>query len=319
VLKNKIKMNQKLIYIVFFASVGSYAQNDSLQDSYFKSYNDKITASIYYLDTSNNFQIGFDSEGQKKYVDLNPNRREQLGVSLSYQFVDISFGYAPKFFSENKDNTDSKLFSFNTRFYYKKWMQSFTFINQKGFYASDEGFSVDFPRMRSTKIGGTTSYIFNDKFSYKTLVNQNEWQTKSSGSFIPSFSFYYTNLNLNNEPNSSNGDIYVFSIAPSYFYNFVISDRVLIGPGIAFGMGINDIDGDVSVLYQLDSNLKLAYNTDRFFAFASLNTLNFIQNDSADARLNDNISTVKFSIGYRFDPPNKVKEVYEKVNQKTGL
>lgn len=313
-------MDLKLIYISFFTSVfGCFAQKDSLQNPYFKSYDDKVTTSIYYLDTSNNFQIGFDSEGQKKYLDLNPNRKEQLGVSISYKFVDISFGFAPKFFDVNKDNSDSKLVSFNTRFYYKKWMQSFTFINQKGFYASEENISVDFPRMRTTKIGGTTSYIFNDKFSYKTLVNQNEWQTKSSGSFIPTFSFYYTNLNLNNEPNSSNGDIYVFSLAPSYFYNFVINDRILIGAGIAFGAGINDIDGDTSALYELDLNLKLAYNRDRFFAFASLNTLNFIQNDTAAERLNDNISTVKFSIGYRFDPPNKVKEIYEKVNEKTGL
>lgn len=313
-------MDLKLIYIAFFAGVfGCCAQKDSLQNPYFKSYDDKVTASLYYLDTSNNFQIGFDSQGEKKYIDLIPNRQEQLGASLSYKFVDLSFGFAPKFFAVNKDNSDSKLFSFNTRFYYKKWMQSFTFINQKGFYATEDKVSVDFPRMRTTKIGGTTSYIFNDKFSYKTLVSQNEWQTKSSGSFIPSFSFYYTNLNLNNEPNSSNGDIYVFSLAPSYFYNFVINDSILIGAGIAFGAGINDIDGDTSALYELDLNLKLAYNRDRFFAFASLNTLNFIQNDTAAERLNDNISTLKFSIGYRFDPPGKVKEVYEKINQKTGL
>ncbi|WP_029271245.1 DUF4421 family protein [Flavobacterium sp. KJJ] len=313
-------MDLKLIYIVFFASVfGCFAQKDSLQNPYFKSYDDKVTVSSYYLDTSNNFQIGFTTNGQKNYIDLIPNRQEQLGLSLGYKFVDISFGFSPKFFDVNKDNSDSKLFSFNTRFYHKKWMQSFTFINQKGFYASEESVQVPFPRMRTTKIGGTTSYVFNDNFSYKTLVNQNEWQTKSSGSFIPNFSFYYTNLNLNNEPNSSNGDFYVFSLAPSYFYNFVISDRILIGTGIAFGAGINDIDGDVSALYQLDLNLKLAYNTDRFFAFASLNTINFIQKESAKDRLNDNISTVKLSIGYRFDPPNKVKEVYEKVNEKTGL
>ncbi|MBF4506216.1 DUF4421 family protein [Flavobacterium sp. JLP] len=313
-------MDLKLIYIVFFANAfGCFAQKDSLQNPYFKSYDDKVTVSSYYLDTSNNFQIGFTTNGQKNYIDLIPNRQEQLGLSLGYKFVDISFGFSPKFFDVNKDNSDSKLFSFNTRFYHKKWMQSFTFINQKGFYASEESVQVPFPRMRTTKIGGTTSYVFNDNFSYKTLVNQNEWQTKSSGSFIPNFSFYYTNLNLNNEPNSSNGDFYVFSLAPSYFYNFVISDRILIGTGIAFGAGINDIDGDVSALYQLDLNLKLAYNTDRFFAFASLNTINFIQKESAKDRLNDNISTVKLSIGYRFDPPNKVKEVYEKVNEKTGL
>ncbi|MFH6956171.1 DUF4421 family protein [Flavobacterium aquidurense] len=313
-------MNFKLIYIVFFGSVfGCFAQNDSLQNPYFKSYTDKITTSVYYLDTSNNFQLGFNSQGQKKYIDLNPNRQEQLGIALSYQFVDVSFGFSPKFFDVNKDNSDSKLFSFNTRFYYKKWMQSFTFINQKGFYASEEGFTVEFPRMRTTKIGGSTSYIFNDKFSYKALVNQNEWQTKSSGSFIPSFSFYYTNLDLNDVPNSSNGDIYVFSLAPSYFYNFVISDRILIGTGIAFGAGINDIDGETSALYQLDLHLKLAYNTDRFFGYASLNTVNFIQNETSAERLNDNISTFNLSIGYRFDPPKKVKEVYDKVNQKIGL
>nr|WP_199000155.1 DUF4421 family protein [Flavobacterium sp. ASV13] len=313
-------MNLRLIGIVFLNSIfGCFAQNDSIRNSYFKSYDDKVTASAYYLDTSNSFQIAFDTNGQKNYVDLVPNRREQLGLSLSYKFIDISLGFAPRFFSENKDNSDSKLFSFNTRFYYKKWMQSFAFINQKGFYISDDDVNVFLPKMHTTKIGGTTSYIFNNRFSYKTLVSQNEWQTKSSGSFIPSFSFYYTNLNLNNEPDSSNADIYVFSLAPSYFYNFVISDRVLIGAGIAFGAGINDIDGDVSALYQLDFNLKLAYNRDRFFAFASLNTLNFIQNDKAQARLNDNVSTLKISIGYRFNPPNKVKEIYEEINEKTGL
>lgn len=304
--------------MAFIASIfGCFAQNDTLQNPYFKSYEDKVTASIYYLDTSNNFQIGFDSEGQKKHIDFIPNRKEQIGVSLNYKFVDISFGFAPKFFDVNKDNSDSKLFSFNTRFYHKKWMQSFTFINQKGFYVSEEGISVAFPRMRSTKIGGTTSYIFNENFSYKTLVNQNEWQTKSSGSFIPNFSFYYTNLN--NEPDSSNGDIYVLSLAPSYFYNWVISNRILIGSGIAVGAGINAIDGDVSALYEVDINLKLAYNSDRFFAFASLNFLDFIQNTSAPTRLNDDIGTIRLSAGYRFDPPKKVKDVYEKINQKTGL
>ncbi|MCC9017712.1 MULTISPECIES: DUF4421 family protein [Flavobacterium] len=313
-------MNLKLIYIVFLASfLGCFAQNDTSHNPYFKSYDDKVTSTVYYLDTSNNFQIGSDSEGEKKYFELSPNRREQLGIGLSYKFIDISFGFAPKFFTVNKDNSGSKLFSFNTRFYFKKWMQSFTFINQKGFYVGDENFQIAYPHMRTTKIGGATSYIFNDNFSYKTLVNQNEWQTKSSGSFIPTFSFYYTNINLNNTPDSSDGEIYVFSLAPSYFYNFVISDHVLIGAGIAVGAGINNIDKVTSALLELDFNLKLAYNRDRFFGFVNLNTVNFIQNNNTDALLNDNISTLKLSIGYRFDPPKKVKEVYEKINQKTGL
>jgi len=312
-------MNLKLLGILLFVNAFScFAQNDTLQNPYFKSYSDKVTISSYYLDTSNSFQIASDTQDPKIYVSLIPNRREQISFNLNYKIIDISIAFAPKFLGANKGDSNSKHFNFNTRFYYKKWMQSFTFINQKGFYISDNNSTAQLPKMRTTKIGGSTSYVFNDKFSFKTLASQNEWQTKSSGSFIPSFSFYYTNLDLNTSY-SSPGDMYVFTLAPAYFYNFVISDRILIGAGIALGAGLNDIDGDTSALYQADFNLKLAYNKDRFFGFASLNTVSFAQDDKVDPRLNDNIATVKLSVGYRFDPPKKVKEVYDKVNEKIGL
>lgn len=312
-------MSIKLIYLLFLGSIfGCYAQNDSLQNPYFKSYNEKITFSTYYLDTSNSFQIASDVQDPKIFLNLIPNRREQIGFNLNYKIIDVTFGFAPKFLSGNKGDSRSKNFNFNTRFYYKKWMQSFNFINQKGFYISEDNITAQLPDMRTTKIGGSTSYIFNDKFSFKTLVTQNEWQIKSSGSFIPSFSFYYTILDLNT-PDSSPGDMYVFTLAPSYFYNFVISDRVLIGAGIAVGAGINSMDGDTSALYEADLNLKLAYNKDRFFAFASLNSVSFAQDENVDPRLDDHIVTLKFSVGYRFDPPKKVKEVYDKVNDKIGL
>jgi hypothetical protein len=36
-------------------------------------------------------------------------------------------------------------------------------------------------------------------------------------------------------------------------------------------------------------------------------------------QLNDNVSSLNISIGYRFDPPNKVKDAFETIHQKTGL
>lgn len=314
-----MKIKEKIVVFVFFTcGLGAFAQNDSINKPYFRSYNDKITAGVYYLDSSNSFAITSDNEEPKIFVNLIPNRREQIGFNLNYKIIDITIGFAPKFLGGNKGDSHSKNFNFNTRFYYKKWMQSFTFINQKGFYIIDDNITAQMPDMRTTKIGGSTSYIFNDKFSFKTLVSQNEWQTKSSGSFIPTFSFYYTNLD-SNTPDSSPGDLYVFTLTPSYFYNFVISDRVLIGAGIGLGAGFNDIDGETSALYQADLNLKLAYNKDRFFAYASLNSISFAQDEKVNPRLNDNITTIKLSAGYRFDPPKKVKEVYDKANEEIGL
>lgn len=313
-------MDIKQSYIIFFIGMCSgFCQNDSLHNQHFKTYDESATASLYYLDTSNNFDIIFTSEGEKKYLNLVPNKREQIGVNLSYKFIDVSYGYSPNFFSENKDNDDSKLFSFGTRLQFKKWMQSITFINQKGFFISEDGISASFPRFRSTKIGGTTSYIFNDNFSYKAITSQKEWQTKSSGSFIPNFSFYYTNLDLNDGSDNTQSDIYVLSVAPSYFYNLVLNNRILASAGVSAGIGINSIDKEVSALYELDASLKLAYNTDTFFAFINANYINFIQNATTAIRLNDNISILKMAVGYRFTPPKKVKEVYDNITKKIRL
>ena len=160
----------KLIYTTFFTSIfGCFAQSDSLRNPYFKSYNDKITASVYYLDTSNSFQIASDNPETKMYVNLIPNRREQIGFNLNYKIIDVGFGFAPKFLSQNKGDSHSKHFNFNTRFYLKKWMQSFTYINQKGFYIKDDNITAQLPSMRTMKIGGSTAYVFNDKFSFKTI------------------------------------------------------------------------------------------------------------------------------------------------------
>lgn len=310
----------KIVIALFFAGIlSTFAQQDSLKNNYFTTYDDKVITSIYYLDTSNSFEINYSTEGQTSYLALEPNRRAQLGMNVSYKFIDISYGYSPDFLVENKDNEGSKLFSLGTRFYYKKWMQSISFINQTGFYVTDGETEVAIPRLRTTKIGGTTSYIFNDKFSFKTIANQKEWQTKSAGSFIPNLSIYYTNFDLNNGNTDAKSNIFLASLAPSYFYNWVINNHFLISGGLSIGGGFNSVDGDYSAIYEGSVSLKLGYNSDSFFTFVNLNYIDFVQDSEAAIRLNDQIATLKFTAGYRFDPPKKVKEYYDKANKKIGL
>lgn len=304
----------KSSFIFFFLGFFfGFAQKDSIVNPYVKSYDDKVTASVYYFDISNNFDFIYFANDKEQYLNLEPNRREQIGVNLSYNFIDVSYGFSPSFFDKNKDNSDSKLFSLNTRFYVKKWMQSLVFINQKGFYISEENINVEFPRLRTTKIGGTTSYVFNDNFSFKTLANQKEWQIKSAGSFIPNFSIYYTNIDLNDNNPSNTSDIFVFSLAPSYYYNLVMSHKLLVAAGLTAGIGINSIDQDVSEIYELGSSLKVGYNTDSFFTFVDYNYTNFVQSASTKIRLNDDILLFKVTLGYRFNPPKKIKKILSKI------
>jgi hypothetical protein len=300
--------------------LGCFAQEKTASNPYFKTYDDKVIASLYYLDVSNNFQINYsNSNGTKTTLDLTPNRREQIGMSVSYKFADISYGFSPQFFDVNKDNGNSKLFNISTRFIINQWMQTLSFINQKGFYVTDGSKTIQLTDLRSTKIGGITSYIFNPNFSFKTIANQKEWQTKSSGSFIPNFSFFYTNLDLNDDSPEPQSDIFEVTVSPSYYYNFVINNRVLLSAGLSIGGGISNIDSDISGILESSASLKVGYNTNSFFSFLNVNYLAFVQENDALVQLNDNVSSLNISIGYRFDPPKKVKDAFETIHQKTGL
>ena len=223
-------------------------------------------------------------------------------------------GFSPHFFDVNKDNKGSKLFNISTRFIVNQWMQTLTFINQKGFYVNDGTIKIPFTDMRSTKIGGVTSYIFNPNFSFKTIANQKQWQTKSSGSFIPNFAFFYTNLDLNDGNPDTKSNIFEMTLSPSYYYNFVINNKFLISAGLAVGGGISNIDSDISGIFESNASLKTGYNTDSFFAFCNLNYFAFVQDNEARVQLNDTISTINFTVGYRFDPPKKVKKVLREYN-----
>lgn len=311
----------KTVCLILIGGIlGCFAQEKTIANPYFKTYDDKMIASLYYLDVSNTFEVIYlNSDETKTTLDLIPNRREQIGVGVSYKFADISFGFSPQFFDVNKDNGDSKLFNISTRFIVNHWMQTLSFINQKGFYVSDGNVNIPFPDLRSTKIGGTTSYIFNPKFSFKTIANQKEWQTKSSGSFIPNFSFFYTNLDLNDDSSDPESDVFEMTLSPSYYYNFVVNNRVLLSAGLSVGGGISIIDSDIAGILESSASLKAGYNNDSFFSFLNINYLAFAQGNNARIQLNDNVSTVNVTAGYRFDPPKKVKETFETIHQKTGL
>lgn len=300
--------------------LGCFAQENTSSNSHFKTYDDKVITSLYYLDVSNNFQIvSSNLDGTTTTLDLIPNRREQIGMSVSYKMIDVSYGFSPQFFDVNKDNGNSKLFNIGTRFIVKQWMQTLSFINQKGFYVNEGAITVPLPDFRSTKIGGVTSYIFNPNFSFKTIANQKQWQTKSSGSFIPNFAFFYTNLDLNNGSPDAESNLFEMTLSPSYFYNFVINNRVLVSAGLSIGGGISNMDSDISGILESSASLKVGYNRDSFFSFLNVNYIAFIQNNDALVKLNDAVGTFNFTVGYRFDPPKKVKEVYDKSAKKIGL
>lgn len=300
--------------------ISSFAQESSNENIHFISYNDNLIPSLYFLNSSNNFKFKYSEDGgAKSFLKVQPNQKGQIGVNVNYKYIDVSYGYKPAFLAENKSNKGSNLFNLSTRLYWKKWMQTLSFINQKGFYISNGDVELDLPKLRTTKYGGTTSYVFNDNFSFRTIANQREWQIKSAGSFIPNFSIYYTNFDLNDGTPSAKSDLILVSIAPAYYYNFVFYNKFLISAGTSIGVGFNSINGVFSEIYEWSSNIKIAYNTNTFFTFVNINYTNFSQASKAEIRVSDNISNFKVTVGYRFKTPKKVEEIYDHTVKKIGL
>ena len=82
-------------------------------------------------------------------------------------------------------------------------MQELQYAKTKGFYVDKHDLGVAqnllFSDFNVQKIDGSTSYILNPNFSFRTIFLQSEWQKKSTGNFVPKIRYYFTRLQ-NNHP-----------------------------------------------------------------------------------------------------------------------
>lgn len=308
----------KLIWIniiIFCLSIQRIiAQNDSL-NPYMVSYSEKIIVSASYQNDSDSFILEQEIDGKMQSFDFFPNIKRKLSFGVTYKLIDISFGYTPWFMKSEANTYKASNFNFGFRFHHKNWYQSISIVKQKGFFTElkdDKGLYL--PSFRSLKIGGTTSYVFNKNFSFSALFNQNEWQTKSSGSFIPSFSFYYSSLENKDDKANFNLEMYSFSLTPSYYYTWVINKKVFFAGGLGVGAGIDIHNKKTSALGQVTFNTKLGYNTTAFYSYLELNNTNFIFNEDR-TKIDETSLNALIAIGFRFDPPKKFKKIYNKSMQ----
>ena len=188
----------RLIYLniifICFCAQQNFAQKDSL-NPYMVSYAEKVIVSASFQSDTDSFVLNQEIDGSKRNLEFYPNIKNKITFGLTYKMIDISFGYTPWFLKSNADKYKASNMNFATRFNHKKWYQSVEFVKQMGFFTEFlDDKSLYLPSFRSIKVGGTTSYVFNEKFSYSALFNQNQWQIKSAGSFVPNFSFFYTSL-----------------------------------------------------------------------------------------------------------------------------
>ncbi len=155
--------NSLVVFILCF-SLSSYSQDEIV------TFPDYFTLRLGVSESYNSFEIYDKFEGNRFLI--SPNQKIITTLSFLFRSVEIDLGFAPSFLNSNDDDVKgkTKLFALNLRSYLGNWMQSFDFYNTKGFYIANgsldisEGETITLPNLKVFKIGGSTSYVFNDKF-----------------------------------------------------------------------------------------------------------------------------------------------------------
>ena len=313
-------MDKLTLYTIFWVLLGQtlFAQTDS---TYVRTFPEKITARIGFQNTANSFIIS--EIGTNTNLVLEPNKKSYLGISLLFRSVELDAGFAPNFMANNKDNEGASLFTLNFRMFIGKWMQTIDYYNQKAFYGNLNGEEIYLPDIRTTKLGGATSYIFNDKFSFRAIGFQNEWQKKSAGSFIPRMTFYYTKFRWRIEDFNETSNSYDITVGPGYYYNMVLAKNFIISAGATAGIGVNvtayEEETFTSTLYEMGLRGVIGYNSEHFFTGINSNVIILQHNEDRATRMDDTITFVELYLGYRFDAPKKLLKIADDVNSKLGL
>ena len=333
----------RISFVVFFITIGvSYGQkaNDSTS---IISYVDKIIVKVN-LDTQTDAYF-LSNKSDNSNVSLLPNTNERITLSLDYEFLGLSVSFAPKFFSENNDEDlkgKSSFTNYQFRFFLGNWTQSLEYSNIGGFYIENtQDFIPDwiigkdpfiqFPNLKVISWGGSTSYVFNPKFSLRNVVYQTEWQRKSAGSFIPKLVYNYTRFSNKTADDPVTEKAYDVQLAASYYYTWVIHKNWFVAPFISYSLGVrfsNSIEEESGITIQaknqyllntLETGLQLGYSSRKIIFGANMNIHASQYNEDKNSSISNGKVFAKVYLGYRFDAPKFVKKPFKWFNSKLGL
>jgi len=278
-------------------------------------------------------------------LDLETNNSYKLFLSIDYKFIGFSYGFYPKFFGGNKDNDlkgKSSSSDYNFRFFLGRWFQTVNYSKTKGYYVANmsefdptwvEGKDpyLKFPDFKTIQYGMSTSYLFNPKFSLKSITSFTEWERKSAGSFIPSLIYSYNIIKSKSDDLDGRQKEFDLKLAAGYYYNFIIHKKFYIAPnlspsiGVKFmkdksrNSGVETVEKETYFTRNLDGGLKMGYNSDRILFGASLNfSISSYNEDRNNIISNDKVYGLLY-FGYRFDASGFIAKTVEKIDDKIKM
>ena len=316
-------MRNIIIALVFFMSLNFYAQDTTNLD--IVSFREKLSLRAKIKKQDESFTI----VNNNNTFNVEALNTFKLQLAANYKFIGFSISFAPK---SKTSELVSRFFEWEINFFTKKkWIQSFNYSKTKGFFAN-KAQSVDaqkdFPNLKTIRFTGTTSYVFNPKFSLQHLINHNAWQRQSAGSFIPALNYginKITDLVENEKIIQNNLDLI---IKTSYYYTWCFNKNWFISSHVSPGIGVRFSSERQATGKTKDTHTTRVFNVGLQYGYTShkISTgiaFNFrsnkITNNAFIRRNNNNKNDVSLYFTYRIKPPKKLKKLARKIEEKTNL
>jgi len=325
--------NSILIFLFFFCIPLIAQEKDSIANNeYIEVMDDKLSVKI---DVDNDIET-FTAEENGIEFKIKPNIDYRTEISVHYRFISFKLGFSPHLFTnfdkENKGET--KIFKFETDFFIKKWIQTLSYSQTKGYYSPDyplfDGFPTDYLILDQLKVynfKGITRYRFNPNYSVKAIATQTEIQRKSAGTFMPGLAYSYNQIKngaTNQQLNTLN-----FVLSAGYLHTFVINKKLYASIGATPGVGVdfntiivklNDDktkDTDTNFTLNFDGHLGLGYNSNRWFGGGFFRLLTTTRKETTIVNYDNFRTHFQVFIGYRFGAPKFLEKQADWMEEKS--
>ena len=293
------------------------------------------------LDLDNDVR-SFEYEGLENDYSIEPNTRLRMAVAINYRFISLKIGFAPKFLA-GKDSDlkgSTKIFRLSLNIFFKDWWQNFDYNQVEGYYvdgleapisiagsALNDSKYLILPDMKTLSLTGTTAYRFNENYSFKAVINQNEVQIKSAGSFIPSL--YYGYFEVTDQTTPEDIHSYFIVLNTGYSHTFVFSKNWYSNLGLSPGLGVEFskivtrtedqdeiITNHTNMIFNINTQIGIGYNSRRFYGGTTLSGGAITRDEKSDIKFNNVRGYFKIYFGYRFDAPKSFEKGMDWIESK---
>ncbi len=302
----------------------SFAQSDSvlLDTTYISSYAKQLTARFYYSQKYSS--IAIDETGGKPALRYRPNTTNNLGIGATYRWFTLNLAYGFGFLNPNDSRGKTSYLDLQCHIYGRMLLIDLWGQNYKGYYLrgyEDTPYYIR-PDITLYEYGLFGQYIFNgQKYSHKAAFVQNEWQKKSSGSWLAGAQVYYSLLKADSSLNvyemrQSKSKISNIQIGPTagYAYTLVMKKHFFVTASLSLGadIGYNSISDANTLRYKwtfsptLFSRLSLGYNSDKWAINAMIVNDGIRLGSFEEVKLGLNSGNYRLTLTHRFEIHPKI-------------